>query len=91
MGLLTDPFERVFNGGKKEYHVVYNKSLQMWEIDGSGGVFNQTQLYSTKINAVRNARKLAERNRPAQVYVHDKEGKISDESTYGNDPYPPEG
>jgi len=47
--------------------------------------------HRTKPEAVAAAREVAQANRPAQVVVHLQNGKISEEFTYGHDPYPPAG
>lgn len=46
---------------------------------------------ATKKQALEKARWLALRHAPSQVLVHGRDGRIQDESTYGDDPFPPRG
>ena len=41
--------------------------------------------------AIDRGRELARGDQPSQLLVHGKDGKIEDESTYQDDPFPPRG
>lgn len=65
------------------YHVTPN--VNGWEVKREGS--DQTEyLVDDKDNAVRHARELAQSQELGQVIVHNRDGKISEEFTYGEDP-----
>lgn len=65
------------------YHVTPNANG--WEVKRAGS--DETEvLVDDKDNAVDHARQLAEANRPSQVVIHTRDGKIAEERTYGDDP-----
>lgn len=47
--------------------------------------------HGRKDDAVQAGRKAARADQPSQLVVRGEDGKIQDESTYTDDPYPPEG
>lgn len=42
--------------------------------------------FETKPPAVQKAVQLAKKNKPSQVLVHKRDGKVQEERTYGDDP-----
>ncbi|GAA2382986.1 hypothetical protein Cme02nite_64660 [Catellatospora methionotrophica] len=44
-----------------------------------------------KEDLVHRARQTARDNKPSQLMIHDSQGRIEDESTYQDDPFPPAG
>jgi hypothetical protein len=48
-------------------------------------------VHESKQNAIDRARELAISGGLGQVVIHNQNGKIQSERTYGKDPYPPEG
>jgi len=58
-----------------------------WAVKGEGNSRN-TKLSEKKSDAVDRAREIA-RNKKAELVVHNRDGKISDKDSYGNDPHPP--
>lgn len=47
------------------------------------------KIYKTKKEAKEEGRKIAKEN-GAEHIIHDKDGKIQESNSYGNDPFPPE-
>lgn len=70
------------------YHVVPDGSDWAVKKEGAG---RASKRFSNKAPAIAWARETAKNNRPSQVFVHGKDGKIQDEWTYNGDPYPPSG
>ncbi len=44
-----------------------------------------------KDDAVHQGRAVARDHQPSQLVIHDSHGRIEDEATYRDDPYPPQG
>jgi hypothetical protein len=65
------------------YHVTPNVNSWMVKEQGSDAT---EYLVDNKDDAVRHARELAKANEPGQVIVHNRDGKIAEELTYGDDP-----
>ena len=55
-----------------------------------GGAERVTRRYETQREAIDAAREIARRQR-TEVYVHGRDGRIRERSSYGNDPFPPKG
>ena len=70
---------------KKDQHVLPNKSG--WAVRGEGNSRN-TKITRTKENAVIRAKEIA-KNKKSELIIHNKDGKISDKDSFGNDPHPP--
>jgi len=73
---------------KKSTHVV-PKSSGGWNIKQSGaqrssGHFNRKQ------DAIDRARQIS-RNQDTELVIHNKDGRISQKDSHGNDPFPPRG
>ena len=61
--------------------------VNSWKVKAEGaGPYEFEAVMDTKEEAVRVAKEHARAQEPSQVIVHNKDGEISDESTYGNDP-----
>ena len=58
-----------------------------WSVRGEGNS-RKTKITSTKDEAVTRAREIA-KNMKTELVIHNKDGKISDKDSYGNDPHPP--
>ncbi len=63
---------------------------QGWQVKRRGAD-RASSAHATKEEAVQAARALALANKPSQVVVHTKDGKIEFEWTYEKDPFPPPG
>jgi hypothetical protein len=47
--------------------------------------------FNNKDEAIQKAIEIAKKDKPSQVIIQKQDGKIQEERTYGNDPYPPKG
>lgn len=66
--------------------------VNSWKVKAEGaGPYEFEAVMDTKEEAVRVAKEHARAQQPSQVIVHNSDGKISDESTYGDDPPETEG
>lgn len=70
---------------RKVYHVVFNNSLDRWNIKQAGLNFSQGT-FNLKEEAIKMAVILAKADKPSQVKIHGLNGKIQNEWTYKNDP-----
>ena len=61
-----------------------------WKVKTEGGQ-RATGIFNTKKEAMDRAIDLAKKEKPSQVVIQKQDGKIQEERTYGDDPYPPEG
>ncbi len=68
----------------KNQHVV--KAKDGWAVRGEKNSL-RTKITRTKSEAVELARKIA-KNKKSELVIHNKDGKISDKDSYGNDPFP---
>jgi hypothetical protein len=71
---------------KKDRHVVPNPRGG-WAVRQSGAA-KASRTFESQKEAVTYARDLAKKGR-SELYVHRKDGTISDRNSYGSDPYPP--
>ncbi|KAF0259841.1 hypothetical protein CMMCAS08_15625 [Clavibacter michiganensis subsp. michiganensis] len=71
---------------RKRYDVVYK--LSVWTVTHAGSTVST---HSTKQYAIDAGVALARANQPSQLIIHQSDGTIEDERTYGNDPFPPRG
>lgn len=71
----------------KNQHVVPNGDK--WSVKGEGNEKN-TSTFDTQKEAIEKGREIAI-NQKSELFIHNKEGKIRERSSYGNDPYPPIG
>ncbi len=60
-----------------------------WDIKQSGGQRSSGH-FEIKINAIDRARQISQ-NQQTELVIHNKNGKISQKDSHGNDPYPPNG
>lgn len=72
-------------GRKKNQHVIPYEGK--WAVRGEGNK-RVTKITATQKEAEDIARRIAKRKN-AEVVIHDKNGRIRDKDSYGNDPYPP--
>lgn len=70
----------------KSYHVTPNKDGS-WNVKGSGDQ-QASSKYEIQSEAIEQATKIAKKNN-SELFIHDKDGKIRERNSYGNDPYPP--
>jgi uncharacterized protein YdaT len=71
--------------GKKDVHVVPHQDGWATKREGSE---RAGSVHDTQRDAIEQARDQAKRDR-VEVVIHDREGKIRDSDSYGNDPHPP--
>jgi hypothetical protein len=72
---------------KKEVHTVPNPNGSGWANEVSGKIISEHHKQST---AIEEGRRQAIRRETEHV-IHNREGKIREKNSYGNDPYPPKG
>ena len=71
----------------KNQHVV--KTDVGWGIRGEKNT-RITQNFETQKEAIEKAREIAI-NQSSELFIHGRDGRFRERSSYGNDPYPPEG
>lgn len=71
----------------KNQHVVPNGSG--WSVKGAGNS-KATKNFDTKQQAIAFGRQTA-RNQGSELVVHNKDGRISQKDSHGNDKFPPKG
>jgi len=67
--------------GKNQHVVPYGKD---WAVKGAGNEKN-TKIVPTQKQAIDIAREIA-KNQQSELVIHNKEGKIRDKDSFGNDP-----
>lgn len=72
---------------KKGQHVVPNG--EKWSVRRAGAS-RASGTYTTQQEAIEKARTIA-RNQGTELYVHGRDGRIRERSSFGNDPFPPKG
>ncbi len=72
---------------KRNQHVVPHDGG--WDVRGAGSR-RASSIHSTQEEAINAAREIA-RNQCSELFIHRKDGRIRDRSSYGNDPFPPRG
>ena len=72
---------------KRNQHVVPHDGG--WAVRGAGSR-RASSVHSTQEEAINAAREIA-RNQRSELFIHRKDGRIRDRSSYGNDPFPPRG
>jgi uncharacterized protein YdaT len=72
----------------KTTHVVPNQNGG-WDIKQGGGQRSSGH-FDKKQDAVDRAREIS-KNQGNELVIHNKDGKIAQKDSHGNDPYPPEG
>ena len=71
---------------RNKFEIVYTKKSKQWEVRQQGHVLEEGRTFTNKPNTVRVGMALARANKPSQLFIKRKNGKIQDERTYGNDP-----
>lgn len=71
----------------KGQHVVPNG--ERWSVRRTGAV-RASGTYATQKEAIEQAERIA-RNQGTELYVHGRDGRIRERSSYGRDPLPPKG
>ena len=72
---------------RKGQHVV--PAGDKWVVRKSGSA-RSTETFNTQREAITRAREIA-RNQRTELYIHGRDGKIRERSSYGRDPHPPKG
>ena len=68
---------------KRNQHVVFHEGR--WAVRGAGSR-RASSVHSTQEEAINAAREIA-RNQRSELFIHRKDGRIRDRSSYGNDPF----
>lgn len=71
---------------RESHHVVPNKDGG-WDIKKGGGE-RSIKHHERKTDAIDHARGIS-RNQESELVIHNKDGRISNTDSHGNDPYPP--
>ena len=71
---------------KKNVHVTHRRD-KTWAVI-SEGAKRASSLHDTQGGAIKAATPIAQA-RKSEVVIHNRENKISDKDSYGNDPHPP--
>lgn len=72
--------------GRKTHHVVPDGNGG-WNVK-RGGSSRASNNFDHKQDAIDRARKIS-RNQSSELIIHNRDGKISQCDSHGNDPYPP--
>ena len=72
---------------RKGQHVVPSKGK--WSVR-SAGAKRASGTFETQKEAIHSAREKAQKQ-GAELYVHGRDGRIRERSSYGRDPFPPKG
>lgn len=71
----------------KNIHTVFNSDRKMWETKKEG---QSKPLASSHTKVIAEEKSVREAKKAEVEHViHNKDGKISDKDSYGNDPFPP--
>lgn len=73
---------------KKGQHVIQNPSGG-WAVRKAGAA-KATSTHHTQADAIKAATRIAQ-NQKTELYIHGRDGRIRERTSYGNDPYPPKG
>lgn len=73
----------------KSHHVVPDGAKGGWNIKKSGAD-RASSHHNTKKEAVKIAREIS-RNQKTELVIHNKNGRIAQKDSHGNDTYPPKG
>jgi len=71
----------------KNIHVTRRKSEDKWAVIGEGDE-RASSLHETQGEAIEAGRSITENNR-SELVIHDRENRIRDKDSFGNDPCPP--
>lgn len=75
--------------GPDTHHVVPNSDRGGWDLK-RGGSSRSSGHFETKADAVSVGREIS-RNQRTEFRIHNRDGKISQSDSHGNDPFPPKG
>jgi len=73
---------------KETTHVVPNPNSG-WDVK-KGGAKRATKHYDNKKDAINRARQIS-KNKKSELIIHNKDGRIAQKDSHGNDPFPPKG
>lgn len=74
--------------GPKSHHVVPNPNGG-WDVK-RGGAERSSSHHETKQEAVSRGREIS-RNQGSELRIHNRDGRIAQSDSHGNDPFPPKG
>ncbi len=74
---------------KRSNHVVPSDKRGGWAVKKYGSE-DISKSFDRKEDAVKYGRELS-RKESTELYIHRKDGRIQDRSSYGKDPFPPKG
>ena len=72
---------------KRNQHVVPHKDG--WAVRGAGSQ-RPSRVHPTQREAIEAGRNIA-RNQGTELFIHDRQGRIRERDSHGNDPFPPRG
>ena len=75
--------------GNKSHHVVPGGPKGGWDVK-KGGADRVSSHHDTKQEAIKAARDIS-RNQKTELVIHNKDGRIAQKDSHGNDKYPPRG
>ena len=70
----------------KNIHITH-RANKTWAVIGEKDS-KASSLHKTQGDAIEEGRKIAENNK-SELVIHDRDNKIRDKDSYGNDPHPP--
>lgn len=73
----------------KNVHVTYDQDQKDWKVQ-SEGADRAAGRFDTKAEAEDAGKDIAQ-NKHGELFIHNKDAKISERNSYGHDPYPPKG
>ncbi|HBG26361.1 MAG: hypothetical protein A2Y10_11380 [Planctomycetes bacterium GWF2_41_51] len=74
---------------KNEHHVVPNKKVGGWDVKRAGS--EKASVHTeTKQQAIDKGRQISQ-NQNTEFVIHNKNGRISEKDSHGNDQFPPKG
>lgn len=82
---LTYPLNHI-TMGKNQHVVPHGKD---WAVKGAGNI-KATYITGTQSEAIDLAKDIAQ-NQKTELFIHNRQGRIRERNSYGNDTYPPEG
>jgi uncharacterized protein YdaT len=74
---------------RNTYHITQREDGD-WQVRGQGAS-RASAVKGTKAEAVSRGAEIARNKGNSQLIIHKQDGKIQEERTYDNDPYPPPG
>jgi len=73
---------------REDQHVTH-RSDGRWQVKGEGNS-KATYVADTQAEAISKAKRIA-KSYESELFIHGRNSKIRDRSSYGNDPFPPKG